>query len=216
MGGICRRSNHAESGLREKGRLKFNERDSDAVPESCVKLCKLLQNAGIVREFSQIYYGGSGKIVEKYIPLVRLSVIKEKEIPYAAGTINNPEKVAEFARNILNGADREHLLVLSIDSKCRPLAIEIVSIGTVNATMAEPRETFKHAVLAGAAGIILAHNHPSGDCTPSEEDTIITKRVNEAGKLLGIPLKDHVIVGDGYFSYHENESSDVSNHDGFL
>ena len=107
--------------------------------------------------------------MEKYIPLVRLSVIKEKEIPYAAGTINNPEKVAEFARNILNGADREHLLVLSIDSKCRPLAIEIVSIGTVNATMAEPRETFKHAVLAGAAGIILAHNHPSGDCTPSEE-----------------------------------------------
>lgn len=155
--------------------------------------------------------------MEKYIPLVRLSMIREKEVPYTAGTVNNPEKTAELAKHILNGADREHLLVLSIDSKCRPLAIEIVSIGTVNATIAEPREIFKHAVLANAVGIILVHNHPSGDCTPSEEDTVITKRVNEAGKLLGIPLKDHVIIGDdGYFSYNKNGSLDVSNHDGFL
>lgn len=170
----------------------------------------------MVREFSQTYYGRSGTIVEKYIPLVRLSMIKEKKVPYTAGVINNPEKTVEIAKHVLNSADREHLLVISIDSKCSPLAIEIVSIGTVNATMAEPREIFKHAILASAAGIILAHNHPSGDCTPSEEDAVITKRVNEAGKLLGIPLKDHVIIGDGYFSYYEDGSQYVSNHDGFL
>ena len=100
-------------------------------------------------------------------------------------------------------ADREYLLVISVDSKGRPLAIEIVSIGTVNATLAEPREIFKHAILANAAGIILVHNHPSGDCTPSEEDEEMTRRINESGKLLGILVRDHVIIGDGYFSFHE-------------
>lgn len=143
--------------------------------------------------------------MEKYIPLVRVSMVREKEIPYAVEILNGPEKVAELAETILKNADREYLLVLSVDSKGRPLAVEIVSIGTVNATLAEPREIFKHAILANAAGIILAHNHPSGDCTPSEEDTVMTERVKEAGKLLSIQLKDHVIIGDGYFSFYEEK-----------
>lgn len=143
--------------------------------------------------------------MEKYIPLVRMSMIREKKVPYAWEVFNKPEKVAEFAKGILQGADREYLLVLSIDSKCRPVAVEIVSIGTVNATLAEPREIFKHAVLAGAAGIILVHNHVSGDCTPSGDDTALTERIAEAGRLLGIPVEDHVIIGDGYFSFHEEK-----------
>ncbi len=147
----------------------------------------------------------------KYIPLVRMSMVREKEIPYTAERLNGPEKAAELAEMILKNADREYLIVLSVDSKCRPLAVEIVSIGTVNTTLAEPREIFKHAILVNAAGIILAHNHPSGDCAPSEEDTVITKRVKEAGELLGIPLKDHVIIGDGYFSFHKEGSLDMLN-----
>lgn len=107
-------------------------------------------------------------------------------MPYAAETINGPEKAAKLAETILKDADREYLLVISVDSKGRPLAIEIVSIGTVNATLAEPREIFKHAILAGAVGIIIVHNHISGDCTPSEEDEEMTRRISESGKFLGI------------------------------
>lgn len=145
--------------------------------------------------------------MEKYIPLVRMSMIKEKEVPYAREVFNKPEKVAELAKDILHGADREYLLVLSIDSKCRPVAVEIVSIGTVNATLAEPREIFKHAILAGAAGIILAHNHISGDCAPSEEDTALTERIAKAGRLLGIPVEDHVIIGEGFFSFRKDSEA---------
>lgn len=141
--------------------------------------------------------------MRKYVPLVRISMVKEKEVPYAAEIINGPEKAAKLAETILKDADREYLLVISVDSKGRPLAIEIVSIGTVNATLAEPREIFKHAILIGAVGIIIVHNHISGDCTPSEEDEEMTRRISESGKLLGIPVRDHVIIGDGYFSFHE-------------
>ena len=143
--------------------------------------------------------------MEKYVPLVRLSMIREKKVPYAAETIDRSEKAAELAQRILKGADKEYLLVISIDSKCRPLAVEIVSIGTVNATMAEAREVFKHAILVSAAAILLCHNHLSGDCTPSEEDRKITERMEKAGRLLGIPVEDHVIVGEGFFSFREEK-----------
>ena len=139
--------------------------------------------------------------MRKYVPLVRISMVKEKKVPYTSEVINGSEKAAKLAETILKDADREYLLVISVDSKGRPLAIEIVSIGTVNATLAEPREIFKHAILANAAGIILVHNHPSGDCIPSEEDEEMTRRISESGKLLGIPVRDHVIIGDGYFSF---------------
>lgn len=147
---------------------------------------------------------GSYKRMERYVPLVRMSMVKEREIPYAAEKINEPEKVVKLAQHILRGADREHLLVISVDSKCRPLAVEIVSIGTVNATLAEPREIFKHAILANAAAVILVHNHPSGDCTPSREDRHLTKRMGKAGRLIGIPVADHVIIGDGFFSFNRD------------
>ncbi len=111
------------------------------------------------------------------------------------------QKMAAFTRKFLAGADREYLLALSIDNAGKLAAIEVVSIGTVNATLAEPREIFKHAILANAAGIVMVHNHTSGRCVPSEEDMATTKRIEKAGKILGIPLMDHIIVGDGYFSF---------------
>ena len=139
--------------------------------------------------------------VKNYVPFVRVRMVRERELPYAMEEIDGPEKVAAFTRKFLAGADREYLLVLSIDNAGMLAAIEVVSIGTVNATLAEPREIFKHAVLANAAGIVMVHNHTSGRCVPSEEDMAMTKRIEKAGKILGIPLMDHVIVGDGYFSF---------------
>lgn len=139
-----------------------------------------------------------------YVPLVRLTMVKEKELPYGGKRINEPELVAELAGQILKDADREYLLVISVDARSKPLAVEIVSIGTVNVSLAEPREIFKHSILNNAAGIILVHNHPSGDCEPSREDRRLTKRIEKCGELLGIEMYDHVIIGDGYYSFREN------------
>lgn len=141
----------------------------------------------------------------KYVPLVRLMMVKEKNIPYMAESVSTPEKVAELARKILAGVEREYCLVLSMDNQQKPLAMEIISIGTVNMAPANPREVFKHAILANAANIIIIHNHTSGECTPSLLDMELTKRLIEAGEILGIPVVDHIIVGDGYFSFAEKE-----------
>ena len=141
---------------------------------------------------------------QNYVPLVRLTMVKEKELPYGVKRINEPELVAELAGQILKDADREYLLVISVDARSKPLAVEIVSIGTVNASLAEPREIFNHSILNNAAGIILVHNHPSGDCEPSREDRRLTKRIEKCGELLGIEMYDHVIIGEGYYSFREN------------
>ena len=140
-------------------------------------------------------------VKETYVPLVRLVMVKEKELPYRTQEINTPENAAELARQILDGADREHLLVISGDNRGNPLAVEIAAIGSVNGAAVTPREIFKHAVLVNATYIILAHNHTSGNCTPSRDDKILTKRIAEAGDLMGIPLEDHIIIGNEYFSF---------------
>ena len=145
---------------------------------------------------------------EVYVPLVKLKMVKEKELPYSGERLNSPDKVSEFALQILKGADRECLLVISVNTKCKPLAVEVVSIGSVDFSYAVPREIFKHAVLCNASGILLVHNHPSGDCEPSKADLDTTKRVRKAGEILGVDVFDHVIVGDEkdtYYSLREND-----------
>lgn len=145
------------------------------------------------------------KITEgmRYVTLVKVSMVKEKELPYTVNELDRPEKVAAFMQEFLAGSDREHLLVLSVDNAGRPAAMEVVSIGTLNETLAEPREIFKHAILANAAGIVIAHKHTSGKCKPSKDDINTTKRIKKAGEILGIPLQNHVIVRDGYYSFRE-------------
>lgn len=86
-----------------------------------------------------------------------------------------------------------------INTKNKPTAIHTVSIGTLNSTVVHPREIFKAAILSNAASIILAHNHPSGDPTPSKEDIGITKRLVDAGELLGITVMDHIIIGENNY-----------------
>lgn len=145
-------------------------------------------------------------IRENYIPIVKLKMVKEKGLPYGEKKLDGPEKVVELASLLLDGADREYLLVISVNAKTQPLALEIVSIGSVDTAFAVPRETFKHAVLSNAAGIFLVHNHPSGDCKPSKEDMQITKRMKKAGEILGIPVIDHVVIGEGeFYSLKERE-----------
>lgn len=94
---------------------------------------------------------------------------------------------------------KEHFVALHLDSKNRLSCLDVVSTGSLNASIVHPREVFKTALLSSAAAVILLHNHPSGDPTPSREDLELTGRLREAGELLGIRVLDHVIVGDGCY-----------------
>jgi DNA repair protein RadC len=98
---------------------------------------------------------------------------------------------------------KEHFIALHLDGKNRILCIDRVSVGSLNQSIVHPREVFKSAVYSSAAAIILVHNHPSLDPTPSREDIEITRRLKECGELLGIKLLDHIIVGDSYVSFVE-------------
>lgn len=132
-----------------------------------------------------------------YVPLVRLHAVKERFVPYGVeGNINTPEKVVKMVSRLLKEADKEIMLAISVDAKNKPVGIEVVAIGSLNVAYVEARDLFKHAILSNASGILLVHNHPSGDVTPSVEDWNLTYRIMQAGALLGIELLDHIIIGD--------------------
>jgi DNA repair protein RadC len=115
--------------------------------------------------------------------------------------LNNPTDVYDLVKDELANSDREMLLSVMLTNKNQLIGVETVSIGSVNATTMFFREVFKSAILANAVGIILCHNHPSGELTPSNEDVQITKLIVDAGKLLGIKVLDHIIVSNkGYRS----------------
>jgi DNA repair protein RadC len=101
-------------------------------------------------------------------------------------------------------ADKEHFCVFFLNTQNRIIGREIVSIGTLNTSLIHPRECFRTAILKNSAAVIFAHNHPSGSLEPSNEDMAVTKRLKDAGKLIGIEVLDHVIVTtEGYKSFKE-------------
>lgn len=135
---------------------------------------------------------------------VRLSLVKEGSTMYAGRFINTPADAAEFVSLHLE-SDREKVLVLALDTKNQPTSLTTVSIGDLNTAPIHPREVFKTAVLSNSAAIIIAHNHPTGITTPSKDDIKATKRLAQAGQILGIDLLDHIIVGHNgnYTSFRE-------------
>ncbi len=134
---------------------------------------------------------------------VRCVLERQKGIePPVAERLSNSQsavKLLEFIRN----ADREHVVVISLSSQNEPLAISIEAVGGTNSVKSDPAELFRVPLLAGAVGIIVGHNHPSGDPTPSSADRRYTEDVRAAAKLLGIRLLDHLIVAPGgsYYSF---------------
>ena len=115
-----------------------------------------------------------------------------------APKLDAPHKVFAEMRD-LRTADRETFVAFYLDTKLKVIAREIISVGTLNSSQAHPREVFKGALINNANCIILAHNHPSGDPTPSRDDIHVTKRLKEAGKIIGIKILDHIVVGkDSY------------------
>jgi DNA repair protein RadC len=124
--------------------------------------------------------------------------------------VGGPEEVAKVFRDLLALEDRierekEHFYVMHLDVRTRVKMVEVVSIGILNSAVVHPRETFRRAIVEGAASIIIAHNHPSGETEPSDEDTKVTKQMFEAGNLLGISMLDHIIfTKDDYFNFKNN------------
>jgi DNA repair protein RadC len=118
--------------------------------------------------------------------------------------IQTPQDAGAILIEKTRHLEAEHFYVMLLDTKNRLLGLEVVSVGTLDASIVHPREVFKPSIRRSAAAVILAHNHPSGDPSPSHEDLSITTRLIEAGRILGIEVLDHLIVGDGrYVSLRE-------------
>lgn len=113
--------------------------------------------------------------------------------------IRSPQEACNLVMEEMCYLDREHFRVILLNTKNRVLSMETVSIGSLNSSLVHPREVFKRAVQRSAAGLILVHNHPSGDPTPSSEDIEITRRLCEAGRVIGIEVLDHIVIGDHVF-----------------
>ncbi len=119
--------------------------------------------------------------------------------------IRSPQDACRVANGI-KSESKEHFLTLYLDARNVLIHEEVISIGSLNANIVHPREVFKPAISNGAASIILVHNHPSGDVSPSQDDLNLTSRLAEAGHLLGIEVLDHVIISDSRFLSFRSES----------
>ncbi len=120
--------------------------------------------------------------------------------------IKSAKDVFNLLKNNLGNKKKEHFKVLSLDSRNQLISVDDVSIGTINANLVHPREVFKTAIQHLAVSIIIVHNHPSGDPEPSEDDIEITKRITEAGKIIGIDILDHIIIAKTKFFSFKDEN----------
>lgn len=141
----------------------------------------------------------------KRVDIVQIKLVREKTILYQNRKIRSPQDANELLSKFLGLVDREHFLVMCLDTKNRPTCIQTVHIGSLNSSIVHPREVFKTAILSNSASIIVAHNHPSNVTTPSSEDIEVTNRLKEAGSIIGIDLLDHLIIcEDSFLSLKED------------
>jgi len=128
---------------------------------------------------------------QAFLDIYRMSAAVNTRNPI----INSPEKAADFFRSVMGEIfDKETFVVAFLNTKNRVIGHEVVSVGSIDSAIVHPREVFRNAIVNKANAVILCHNHPSGDVTPSKEDISITKRLKEAGNLLGIQILDHLII----------------------
>lgn len=142
------------------------------------------------------------RVIEKqtqYTSIKIVSVVRVGSLEGRPKINSTVDAVAYFKKYWIDnpGNDQENFVIAVLDTKHVPLGIYKITTGTLDASLVHPREVFKPAVIEGASAIVLSHNHPSGDPTPSREDHAVTKRLTEAGQLLGITVLDHIIFGDG-------------------
>lgn len=133
-------------------------------------------------------------IAAKRVNIVKVKLVREKSILYKERQIRSAQDAFKLFSDFIGDPDREHFVVLCLDTKNQPTCVQTVHIGSLNASIVHPREVLKPALLSNSASIIVAHNHPSGNTQPSPEDIEVTKRLVKACKILGISLLDHIIV----------------------
>lgn len=144
---------------------------------------------------------------ETKLNVVRIKLIDDTPL-FGNELIQSADDAIFLMQRELQNCDRETFCALHLNAKGKPLSMSVVSVGSLNSTLVHPREVFKASILSNAAAVIFMHNHPSGDLTPSEDDKRTTKQLEKAGKILGIRVVDHIIVGENkenYYSFHAND-----------
>lgn len=135
----------------------------------------------------------------KRVNIVSVKLVKESSMLYKQRRVRSPQDSYELFKEYLGEVDREHFVVMCLDTKNQPTNITTVHIGSLNASLVHPREVMKTAILSNSASIVCCHLHPSGDPTPSTEDIEVTKRLAEVDKILGIELLDHLVIGEASY-----------------
>ena len=138
------------------------------------------------------------------VTLVETRLHWKKSRRYLAERLDTPEKAASIGRKILpRYLDRESVYVIACTAKMDPIGIQLASIGSMSSAILDPARILTFLLLIGAHSFVVFHNHVSGDTTPSKEDINVTKRMNEAAKLVGLYMADHLILGNGFTSMKE-------------
>ncbi len=149
-----------------------------------------------VEELSQVKGIGSAKASQITAAFEMANRLEDAARTGQKAVVKTPEDVAGLVRGQLKGRQKEHFLALLLDTRSQLIRVAEISVGSLDASIVHPREVFKEAISASAASVIFAHNHPSGDPQPSQDDIGLTKRLAEASEIMGIDVLDHVIIGD--------------------
>lgn len=172
----------------------------------------IIQNVNDINELKELSFNKLMKIdgIGKVKAIKLLSAIElGKRVYYDKKMdnikMNSAEKVYEYMKHELLNKKQEYFYALYLDTKKNLIDMKLLFIGTINRSIVHPREIFKYAYLLSASTIICVHNHPSGDTTPSKEDILFTKSIIEIGKIQDIKIVDHIIIGNDYFSFFEND-----------
>ena len=145
------------------------------------------------------------QVLFSHVPMYTTRLVRETHFTFPQREqVSSPEDVAAVLQHYFEDKDREEFIVVFLDQAHTMIGMAQISVGGLAASIVEPRQVFKTAILANAAAIILAHQHPSGNPEPSREDIRITRQLVEAGKFMGIPVHDHLIIAeDRYVSLAE-------------
>ena len=149
---------------------------------------------------------------ERNLNVVRVKLIDDTPL-FGNELIQTADDAIFLMQKELRNCDRETFCALHLNAKGKPLSMSIISIGELTSTIVHPREVFKASILSNASAVIFMHHHPSGELIPSEEDKKATKRLEMAGQILGIPVVDHIIVGENKANYYSFRANDLLNPD---
>src|SRR5699024_7788628 len=180
----------------------FLEGDSPSSTNTSTREEIIMKDYQVKQEQLKLLQAKEGEpkhIPAKRVNVISLKMIQESSMLYKYRVIRSPDDSYELLRDFLGEVDREHFIVICLDTKNQPTTINTCHVGSLNASIVHPREVMKAAILSNSASIIVGHNHPSGVPEPSQEDIHITRRLTEAGKIMGIELLDHIILGDGSY-----------------